>query len=59
MVRDHVAREADAVAPGLIAEAGEGVLATQVIGDAVVVERVGRRDGVLVAPPALDPLRRP
>jgi hypothetical protein len=31
-----------------------GNVAAEVVGDPVVVERVGARDGVLVAAPALD-----
>ena len=46
------------VPPGPVAEVGEGGLAAEVVGDPVVVERVGRGDRVGVAAPALDRLRR-
>ena len=58
MVGDHVAREADPTRPGAIAEVGVGGIATKVRGDPVIVERVGARDGVLVAAHPLDPLAR-
>ncbi len=57
VVRDHVGREADAAGPGPVLERPEGGLATEVVGDPVLVDRVGRRDGVAITAPALD-LRR-
>ena len=45
-------------APGPVAEVRQGVLAAEVVGDPVVVERVGRGDRVGVAAPALDRLGR-
>ena len=44
-------------APGAVAQVRVGGLAAEVVGDPVVVERVGRRDGVRVAAHPLDPLR--
>ena len=58
VVRDHVAREPDAARRGPVAEVRVGGLAAEVVGDPVVVERVGRGDRVGVAAPALDPLGR-
>ena len=58
VVGDHVAREPDPARPGAVAQDRVGGLAAQVVGDPVVVERVGRRDGVGVAAHPLDPLGR-
>ena len=58
VVGHHVARQADAARPGPVAQGRVRALATEVVGDPVVVERVGRRDGVGVAAHPLDPLGR-
>ena len=58
VVGHHVAREADAAGPGPVAQVRVGALAADVLGDPVVVERVGAGDRVRVAAHALDPLRR-
>jgi hypothetical protein len=58
VVRDHVAGHPDATLPGPGLERLVGTLPAEVVGDPVVVERVGAGDGVRVAAQALDPLRR-
>ncbi len=58
VVGDHVARQTDAAGPGAVAERGIGALTAKVVGDAVVVERVRRGDGIGVAAHPLDPFRR-
>ena len=58
VVGHHVAGQPDAARPGPVAEVRVGGLAAEVVGDPVVVERVGRGDRVGVAAHALDPLRR-
>ena len=58
VVGDHVAGEPDPARPGPVAQVGVGRLAAEVVGDPVVVERVGRGDRVRVAAHPLDPLRR-
>ena len=58
VVGDHVARQADAARPGAVAQRRVRRLAAEVVGDPVVVERVGRGDRVGVAAHPLDPLRR-
>ena len=52
VVGHHVAGQADAALPGPVAQVRVGVLAAEVVGDRVVVERVGRGDGVGVAAPS-------
>ena len=49
--------QADAACPRTLAQVRERALAAEIVGDAVVVERVRRRDGVGVAAHPLDPLR--
>ena len=56
VVGHHVAGEANAVAVGAVAQVDVGRLAAEIVGDAVVEERVGRGDGVLVAAELLDGL---
>ena len=58
VVGHHVAGQADAAGPGPVAEHGVGVLAAEIVGDPVVVERVGGRDRFGVAAHPLDPLGR-
>ena len=58
VVGHHVAGQPDAVAPRPVAQVGVGRLAAEVLGDRVVVERVGRGDGVGLAAHPLDPLGR-
>ena len=57
VVGHHVAGQADAVMVGAVAQIDVGRLAAQVVGDAVVEERIGGGDGVLVAAELLDGLR--
>ena len=54
VVGDHVAREPDAAGRGPVAEVRVGSVATEVVGDPVVVEGIRRGDGIRVAAPALD-----
>jgi len=58
VVRHHVAREAYAALPRAIAEDLERLLAAEIARDAVVVERVGRGDGLRIARVLLDHARR-
>ena len=58
VVGDHVAGQPDPARPGPVAQVGVGRLATEIVGDPVVVERVRRGDRVGVAAHPLDPLRR-
>ena len=57
VVGDHVGREADAAGPGAVAQVRPRILATEVVCDHVVVQRVRRCRRVRVAAPDLDPLR--
>ena len=54
VVGHHVAGQANAVVVGAVAEVDVGSLAAEVVGDAVVEERVGGGDGVVVAAELLD-----
>ena len=57
VVGHHVAGEAEAEAGGAVAEVGVGAGPAEVFGDVVVLERVGRGDGVAVSAQALDGAR--
>src|ERR1017187_2986337 len=57
MVGDHVGGEANAVAGGAVAQIAVSVIAAEVVGDAVVVERVGGGDGILLAAHMFDTRR--
>ena len=57
VVGHHVAGQANAVVVGAVAEVDVGRLAAQIVGDAVVEERIGGGDGVAVAAELLDGLR--
>ncbi len=57
VVGHHVAGQPDAVMVGAVAQVDVGRFAAQVFGDAVVEERIGGRDGVLVAAQQLDGFR--
>ena len=57
VVGHHVRGEADAARPRPVAEVAPGGLAAEVVGDAVVHERVGGRHGLGVAAQLLDALR--
>ena len=57
VVGHHVAGQPDPARPGAVAQVRVGVLATEVVGDPVVVERVRRRDRLGVAAHPLDALR--
>ena len=54
VVGHHVAGQADAAPVGAVAQVDVGGFAAQVVGDAVVVERIGGGHGVLVAAELLD-----
>ena len=57
VVGHHVAGQPDAPRPRAVAQVPVRVLAAEVVGDPVVVERVRRRDGLGVAAHPLDALR--
>ncbi len=59
VVGDHVAGEPDAACRRPVAQLGIRRFAAEVAGDRVVVERVGRGDGILVAAHPLDPFGCP
>ena len=59
MVGNHVAGQPDAVVVGAVAKVDVRRFAAQVLGDTVVEERIGRRDGVLVSAQQLDGFRSP
>ena len=56
MVGDHVAGQADAARPGPVAELRIGRLAADILGDPVVVQRVGAGHGIVIAAHPFDPL---
>ena len=58
VVGDHVAGEADAACPGAVAQVRVCALATEIPGDPIVVEGIGRGHGSGVASHPLDLLRR-
>ena len=58
VVGHHVARQPDPVLPRAVAQACVGPFAAEVLGDPVVIERIGRGDGVDVAAHPLDLLGR-
>ena len=49
VIGHHIAGQADAVMVGAVAKVDIGRFAAQVFGDAVVEERIGRRDCILVS----------
>ena len=54
VVGHHVTGQADAAPVTAVAQGDVGGLSAQVVGDAVVVERIGGGDGVLIAAQLLD-----
>src|SRR5208282_2099419 len=54
VVGHHVAGEADAVMVGAVAQGYVGRFAAQIVGNAIVEERIGRGDGFAVAAELLD-----
>ena len=58
VVGDHVAGEPDPARPTTVAEVRAGTLAAEVLGDPIVVERIGRGGRVGVAASPLDGLGR-
>ena len=54
VVGHHVGRQADAAGSGALAQVPPGIVATQLISDAVVGDRVGRGHGIGVAAHLLD-----
>ena len=57
VVGHHVAGEADAVMVGAVAQGDVGRFAAQIVGNAIVEERIGRGDGFAVAAKLLDSAR--
>ena len=59
VVRHHVAGQPDARAEGAVAQIDVGRFAAQIVGNVVIVKRIGRSHRVLVAAKLLDGLRGP